>query len=307
MLNYLKSILPRIQQHSKALDDVATFADKEWAFMDDDGHKVSYIFRRNNELLVTKHGEVITGKWEYLAFKQSLLIEHEGRKRMYNQGFINDTIMLLRKDGTDELFPLGNVQLLPGLEVERYIEEALIPQISLSPKPNSLNEGIEVTYDLKDGGKIKIVKQSMGHHKFYPGNEVYLMSNRFENSVNSDGTYHLSDGHELIVENGIIKEAYLWYKYLTQHKQELSIRLLYNGLEGSLNFRLGIIEPGLLIQAPPEISNTWVTLEDDEVKLLIQNNMIAKVSYKSDQVAASIAIILLIVFAILSIVIIGAS
>lgn len=129
MLNYLKSILPRIQQHSKKLDDVATFVEIPWGFKDEDGHKVTYIFRRNNELLVSKQGEAVTGKWEYLPVMQSLLIEHEGRKRMYNQGFINDTIMLLRKDGTDEIFPLGNVQLLPTLNIEGYIDINLIPML----------------------------------------------------------------------------------------------------------------------------------------------------------------------------------
>ncbi len=34
MINYLKSILPRIRPHRKALDDVATFAEKEWVLLD---------------------------------------------------------------------------------------------------------------------------------------------------------------------------------------------------------------------------------------------------------------------------------
>lgn len=122
MLDYLSSLLPRLQQFSKSLNDTAIFCDVPWAFVDRDGERVTYIFRRNNELLVSKHGEVTTGRWEYLAAMQSLLIEHASRKRMYNQGFVDNVVMALRKDGTNELFLLANQQALPDLDAVKYLE-----------------------------------------------------------------------------------------------------------------------------------------------------------------------------------------
>ena len=84
MIDYIKSLLPRLQQYSKSLNDTAIFAEVPWIFIDDEGVPVTYIFRRNFDLLVSKRGEVTTGRWEYLSVMQSLLIEHANRKQMYN-------------------------------------------------------------------------------------------------------------------------------------------------------------------------------------------------------------------------------
>lgn len=89
MRDYISSILPRIQQYSKQLNEEANFVEIPWGFIDDDGNKVTYIFRRNSELLVSQKGEVATGHWEYLPVVQSMLIEYNGVKRMYNQGFLD--------------------------------------------------------------------------------------------------------------------------------------------------------------------------------------------------------------------------
>ncbi|MCB0519358.1 MAG: hypothetical protein KDD27_10475 [Saprospiraceae bacterium] len=106
---------------------------------------------------------------------KSLLIEHEGRKRMYNQGFLNEAIMLLRKDGTDELFPLGNVQLLPDLNIEKYLEEYLVPK--LESQPGEEKESPEdCIYDLLDGRKIQITKRWEKGNCFDQGNSISVKS-----------------------------------------------------------------------------------------------------------------------------------
>ena len=134
MRDYLTSLLPRLQQFSKSLNDTAIFADVPWVFIDGDGERVTYIFRRNNELLVSQHGEVTTGRWEYLAAMQSLLIEHASRKRLYNQGFVDNVVMALCKDGTNELFLLANQQALPDLDAVKYLERKAQEQLDEATK-----------------------------------------------------------------------------------------------------------------------------------------------------------------------------
>lgn len=124
MVDYLKSILPRLQLYSKQLNEEANFVDVPWAFRDGDGAVVTYLFRRNNELLVTKQGEVVTGRWEFIASLRSLLVEYDGRKRLYNQGYLDPekAVLILRKDSTEELFVLGNKEVIADLDVAGYLE-----------------------------------------------------------------------------------------------------------------------------------------------------------------------------------------
>jgi len=59
MLEYITSLLPRLQQFSKSLNDTAIFADVPWVFLDGDGERVTYIFRRNNELLLLANQQAL--------------------------------------------------------------------------------------------------------------------------------------------------------------------------------------------------------------------------------------------------------
>ena len=304
MINYLKSILPRIQQHSKMLDDTATFADIPWAFMDDDGHKVTYIFRRNNELLVSKQGEVVSGKWEYLSVMQSLLIEHEGRTRMYNQGFLNEAIMLLKKDGTDEIFPLGNLQKLPALDIERYIEGYLVPTIDKGQVGNAapLNDGFK---KLSDGRQIIILKKS-GATTFYDkGNEVRLFENGQAGISPSDGIYRLTEGNEIEIASGKIQMVYKWVEHKTKDGIVFQIRqpYRYNYSENLMNLESGILTGSKCNSQLPE--NQWIELDDQFRSILIKNGKVEKVEFKAEYeiilvLVAVIAIIILTLFFALS-------
>lgn len=124
MTDYLKSILPRLQRYSKQLNEEANFVDVPWAFRDTDGVMVTYLFRSSNELLVTKQGEVVTGRREYISSLRSLLIEYDGRKRLYNQGYLDPekAVLILRKDSTEELFVLGNKEVIVDMDVAGYLE-----------------------------------------------------------------------------------------------------------------------------------------------------------------------------------------
>lgn len=194
MVEYVKTLLPRLQQFSKGLNDTAIFAEIPWAFIDDDGDKVTYIFRRNNDLLVSKRGDVTTGHWEYLPVVQSLLIEHAGRKRMYNQGFVDNVVMALRKDGTDELFLLANQNVLPELDAIDYLKQ----------KANGTLEQ-KLTYTVKvefmQPKKAAYIQSRSEKYIFYIGNPVFEMDGISELK---DGAYLSKSNFKIEVKNGKI-------------------------------------------------------------------------------------------------------
>ena len=203
MKDYLLSILPRLQRYSQRLDEEANFIEKPWAFVDGDGDTVTYLFRRSHELLVSKQGEVATGRWEYLPTLRSLLIEHEGRKRLYNQGFLDKAVMILRKDGTGELFALANSQMVPDLDVIGYLEGSLKKIDSEAPAPNN-PPGLRPRHveELSGGGKVVFWGIEGYRFNLIPGVQV---TKEDQSTPLPSGEYRLRNGDAMVVEDGLVK------------------------------------------------------------------------------------------------------
>jgi len=74
MKTFIADIIPKIQRFSDKLDNLTLLRNQHWVLIDNiETEKKVYIFRPNNELLISKNGKVEKGKWEYLGNK-SLLI-----------------------------------------------------------------------------------------------------------------------------------------------------------------------------------------------------------------------------------------
>ncbi len=123
MKDYLLSLLPRLKQYSKDLDRKEVFVDIPWVFIDENQRQQKYIFRRNGELILSLNGDVTIGKWEYISSAKSLLIDRLVDRILLNQNFVDEAVMVLRKDGKkdDNLF-LANEILLPDLDVVKYLK-----------------------------------------------------------------------------------------------------------------------------------------------------------------------------------------
>lgn len=107
MQAYLTHLIPQLSQFSKGLDDFALFADHPWVQVGGEGRTV-FVFRKGGELLVSRNGDVGTARWEHLPALRSIVVEKDGQKTLYNQGFLDDAILALKKDGVDEYLLLGN-------------------------------------------------------------------------------------------------------------------------------------------------------------------------------------------------------
>ena len=75
MKTYLADIIPKIQKFSQKLDDLTKLTNQHWVSLSDIKEiKSVYIFRNNNQLLISNNGIIEKGQWDYLG-NQSLLIE----------------------------------------------------------------------------------------------------------------------------------------------------------------------------------------------------------------------------------------
>lgn len=87
MKTFLSDIFPKIQRFSEKLDNLTLLTNQLWVSIDGlRSNKTVYIFRSNNELLVSTNGKVEKAKWEYLGNK-SLLIDKKTESYLFKHGF----------------------------------------------------------------------------------------------------------------------------------------------------------------------------------------------------------------------------
>ena len=102
MKTYIADIFPKIQRHSQKLDNLTLLTNQHWVSIDNIfTTKTVYIFRKNNELLISTNGKVEKAKWEYLGNK-SLLIDKADGIFLFKHGFFDENILALKVDSSDE-------------------------------------------------------------------------------------------------------------------------------------------------------------------------------------------------------------
>jgi hypothetical protein len=101
MKTFITDIIPKIQRFSQKLDDLTKLTNQHWVSLGDLNHsKRIFIFRPNNQLLISDNGIVEKGAWEYLG-NQSLLIETKAQNYLLKHAFFDENIIALKLDSTD--------------------------------------------------------------------------------------------------------------------------------------------------------------------------------------------------------------
>lgn len=211
MKTFLSDIFPRIQRYSEKLDNLSLLTNQHWVSIDDIlSNKTVYIFRTNNELLVSTNGKVEKEKWEYLGNK-SLLIDKKTDSYLFKQGFFDENILALKVDSSEEYAVFVNENKYDGElnSIDRvfdflrrtYLEPSIISNIEtktgqiITPKnPNLKPIGEFET----DKGKIKVELNFEGAIPAL-NNKVYQNDTPVQ-----DGKYKLGFMNYLIIKNGII-------------------------------------------------------------------------------------------------------
>lgn len=127
MFDYLKNIVPRIQQKGKKLDHIEVFIEKPWAQLNDKNEIVmEYEFFRDNRLMVSVNGNVSWGKWELTPSSQRLLMTHNSSTTLMHNGFIDNNVMILQKSGSVEPFVVFiNQNVISGFNLNNYLQKVI--------------------------------------------------------------------------------------------------------------------------------------------------------------------------------------
>lgn len=108
MKTFVLDLISKIQNYSKKIDDLSLLQNQHWIFLNEiDKSKQVFIFRSNKELLISVNGIVEKGKWDYVGNK-SLFIESNNQNLLLRHGFLDEDILLLKIDSTDNFLVFIN-------------------------------------------------------------------------------------------------------------------------------------------------------------------------------------------------------
>ena len=123
IINDLKRILSQLQEHSQHLDELDRILGYSWRVVSEESEVLSFVFKKGQELLVSKAGVVSGGRYEVLHRANAVLIEYSGQKILFKQAFVDDAVIVLLQDGhASGYMLLANEALIPDLDVLGYLD-----------------------------------------------------------------------------------------------------------------------------------------------------------------------------------------
>jgi hypothetical protein len=205
MKTFLTDIFPRIQRFSENLDNITLLTNKHWVSIDEiSSTKKVFIFRTNNELIVSTNGIAARERWEYLGNK-SFLINMNGQCYLLKHSFFDGNIMALKIDSKEEYAVFVNENKYDGElnsidKVFDFLRQNYIHStIGGSTGPTN-NPKVLVTYKT-DKGEIEVL-QKFPYSIPSIGNEVFQNDKPI-----SSGKFRLGFMWYIYVENGKIMDV----------------------------------------------------------------------------------------------------
>jgi len=217
MKTFISDLIPKLQRFSQKLDNLNLLTNQHWVVIDDiSNNKNVYIFRANNDLLISQNGKVEKAKWEYLG-NNALLIDKKDESYLFKHGFFDENILALKVDSKDEYAFLINENKYDGelnsLEkvidflTKKYIEPQLRKNIIettgielIDIKQLKETEVVIVAFET-DKGKIEI-EQNNSFSYPEPGKKAFL-----NGKPAATGKYKFGFMWYVHIENGMVIEV----------------------------------------------------------------------------------------------------
>ena len=212
MRTFLTDIFPKIQRFSDKLDNLTLLTNQHWVSIDDIlSTKTIYIFRTNNELLISENGKVEKAKWEHLGNK-SILIDKSNDSYLFKQGFLDENVLALKVDTSKEYAvfvnenkydgELNSFQKVKDFLTLKYFDTHLnnnkqtINEDWEKPQNSSLSYGTSATYKTKQG-MLTLTGQQVSKNK-----KIIIAT--LDGRTAPDGRYRLEFMWHVTVQNGLV-------------------------------------------------------------------------------------------------------
>ncbi len=139
MNEIIKYYVQSLTGATQTLKKKSILLEKPWALVDNDGAIQKLIFSKDNKLILSKNGVVTEGSWNYHPEAKSLFIDRGVDKLLLNEQYIDENVLILKRDGTDnEFFALANENTLPDYDVINYLKH-IKSKLLITKRYNLLN------------------------------------------------------------------------------------------------------------------------------------------------------------------------
>ncbi|MBE7653997.1 hypothetical protein [Tenacibaculum finnmarkense] len=198
MKTYFSDLIPKIQRYSKKLDDLTNITNANWIIIEEIfNSKKTYIFRPNNQLIISTDGSVEKRKWEYIK-NNSLLIDIENESFLFKLGFLDANFFILKLDNKNEYLFLVNENIFNEYKnsinnISSVLENKYLTQY---PKTNTVH-----TNNLKTNKGKLVISVDYKDKPLEIGNNVFLNGEPAPN-----GNYRYNYFFTLKVNNGKIEK-----------------------------------------------------------------------------------------------------
>lgn len=214
MKTFFLDLIPKIQRYSEKLDNITVLTNKHWVLLNEESQKTVYIFRElNNQLLISKNGIIEKANWEYLG-NNSLLIDQTNGSYLFKHGFIDDSILALKIDGSDEYALLINEQKFEKYlnsinKVLSFLQKQYLNKSNDLAMPSLIRKSpIRENYTKKEHSKPipkKVIWETNKNLKYtfeskYPENEFKI--------YNQNGNWGYIDKDENVAIDFIFEDAF---------------------------------------------------------------------------------------------------
>lgn len=253
---FLKSIVNQLKNYSATIDKTSILIDKPWALIDDEFEMQKLIFKKDKELILSKNGQVQIGKWDYFPQAKSLLIDRNTDKILCNEAFIDEGVMILKLDGTENrFFMLANENIVPDLDGKKYLNNLRRQKLRIAE------------INLSDGRILEIQRNNEQYEKAKIGNLVTVDSESID-----DGKYQLSEQNKYIeINKGKVLKILIETRYTNPDNQEIIIQQQdsWRLCNGDYVFMLG-----------KQIDNAVLNFSKSK-NLIVRNGMVVRLERKN--------------------------
>ncbi|MDD4408878.1 MAG: hypothetical protein PHC47_03450 [Clostridia bacterium] len=205
MNEILKYFTNSLSNKTLSLKKKGVLIEKPWTLIDDDGEIQKLIFKRDKGLILSKNGVVSEGNWDYYPEARALLIDRRKDKLLLKEQFIDNNVLILKKDGTsNDFFALANENTLPDLNIPKYLNSLKIKEFKIKEKK------------LIDGNVLQIYNAvKVNYLSEYSGLPIEKVDNKYNPIDIADGSYLTIDKKQTIfikdnkinsVNNNLIKQ-----------------------------------------------------------------------------------------------------
>jgi hypothetical protein len=155
MKTFLLDIIPRLQRFSSKLENNSVLTNKNWVLLGDEPNKkVVYIFSEKENLLrIAENGIIKKGKWDNLG-NNFIEIEIDNGAMLFKHAFVDDNLLALKLDGTEEFAILVNEsnydKFLNSIDkLNSFVEDMYLKQTtkSYTSLPNQVDLKISLGQD----------------------------------------------------------------------------------------------------------------------------------------------------------------